>query len=216
MGAPGGPRAPLRAAGAAGGALTWQDTGVPAPVNVPRLTTVDGFVLRAWELGDLPLVREASDDDYIPLITTVPQPYSQAAGEAFVQRQWERAAGGGGYPFVIERVEDGRPLGMIGLWLRDVDHGRASIGYWLAGSARGQGVAAKALRTVADWALGELRIPRLQLYVETWNTGSQRTAERVGFQREGLLRSWMQVGEERRDMIMYSMVDGAPPAPVDH
>jgi ribosomal-protein-alanine N-acetyltransferase len=177
-----------------------------ASLDVPRLAAGDRFVLRAWELGDLPLVREASSDDYIPLITTVPSTYSPAAGEAFIRRQWERASTGAGYPFVIVRIEDRRPLGMVGLWLTDRGEGRASLGYWLAGSARGQGIAAEALRAVVGWAVGELRIARLQLYVEPWNVASQRTAERVGFQREGLLRSWQQVGDERRDMIMYSML----------
>ncbi|MFC9636325.1 GNAT family N-acetyltransferase [Streptomyces mirabilis] len=177
-----------------------------APLDVPRLVAGDSFVLRSWELGDLPLVREASSDDYIPLITTVPSVYSQEAGEAFVQRQWERASTGSGYPFVIVRVADGRSLGTVGLWLRELNEGRASLGYWVVGSARGQGVAAEALRAVTAWALGDLQIPRLQLYVEPWNAASQRTAERVGFQREGLLRSWQQVDEERRDMIMYSML----------
>ena len=179
-----------------------------APVDVPRLVAGDCFELRSWELGDLALVQEAAGDDYIPLITTVPAVYSQAAGEAFVRRQWERASTGSGYPFVIVRVADGRPVGMVGLWLRDLDEGRASLGYWVVGSARGQGAAAEALRAVAAWALRDLQIPRLQLYVEPWNVASQRTAQRVGFQREGLLRSWQQVGEERRDMIMYSMLDG--------
>ncbi|WP_410794049.1 GNAT family N-acetyltransferase [Kribbella sp. C-35] len=176
------------------------------PLNVPRLAAGDRFVLRAWEIGDLPLVREASGDDYIPLITTVPSAYSQEGSEAFIRRQWERASTGSGYPFVIVRVDDGRPLGTVGLWLREFEEGRASLGYWVVGSARGQGVAAEALRSVAAWALGDLRIPRLQLHVEPWNTASQRTAERVGFQREGLLRSWQQVGEERRDMFVYSML----------
>lgn len=178
------------------------------PLDVPRLVAGDRFVLRPWELGDLSLVREASSDDYIPLITTVPSAYLPEAGEAFVRRQWERASSGSGYPFVIVRVEDGQPLGMVGLWLRELTEGRASLGYWVVGSARGQGAAAEALRTVAAWALGALQIPRLQLYVEPWNVASQRTAERVGFQREGLLRSWQRVGEERRDMIMYSMLGG--------
>ncbi|WP_442913976.1 GNAT family N-acetyltransferase [Kribbella sp. NBC_00482] len=79
--------------------------------------------------------------------------------EAFVRRQWERAATGSGYPFVIARVGDGRPVGMVGLWLRELDQGRASLGYWVVGAAHGQGVAAEALRAVAVWALGELRIP---------------------------------------------------------
>lgn len=76
------------------------------------MTAGDKFLLRPWQLDDLPLVREASSDDYIPLITTVPAVYSQEAGEAFVRRQWERASTGSGFPFVIVRIEDGRPLGM--------------------------------------------------------------------------------------------------------
>ncbi|MET7619154.1 GNAT family protein [Streptomyces sp. NPDC005408] len=47
---------------------------------------------------------------------------------------------------------------------------------------------------------------RLQLCVEPWNAASAQTAESVGFQREGLLRSWQLVGEERRDMVLYSML----------
>ncbi|MFC9588748.1 GNAT family N-acetyltransferase [Streptomyces sp. NPDC056944] len=176
------------------------------PLEVPRLAAGGSFVLRPWEMRDLPLVQEASSDDYIPLITTIPSAYSQEAAEAFVRRQWERASTGSGYPFVIVRIEDGQPVGSIGLWLRDVSEGRASLGYWVASSARGQGVAAAALRAVAAWALGDLRIPRLQLCVEPWNAASARTAETVGFRREGLLRSWQTVGEERRDMIMYSML----------
>jgi [ribosomal protein S5]-alanine N-acetyltransferase len=176
------------------------------PLDVPRLVAGDSFVLRPWELGDLPLVRDASSDDYVPLITTIPSMYSQEAGEAFVRRQWERASTGSGYPFVIVRVEDGRPLGSVGLWLRDLNEGRASLGYWVVRSARGQGVAAEALRAVAAWAFGDLQVPRLQLCVEPWNAASKRTAERVGFRREGLLRSWQQVSDERRDMIMFSML----------
>ncbi|MER5604223.1 GNAT family protein, partial [Streptomyces sp. NPDC002265] len=60
---------------------------------------------------------------------------------------------------------------------------------------------------VAGWALRDLQIPRLELWVEPWNTASVRTAERAGFQREGLLRGWQQVGDERRDMFMYSLLN---------
>ncbi|WP_405684047.1 GNAT family N-acetyltransferase [Streptomyces sp. NBC_01387] len=63
----------------------------------------------------------------------------------------------------------------------------------------------RGLAAVVHWAFGDLQIPRLELYVEPWNTASARTAERVGFRREGLLRSWQQVGEERRDRFMYAM-----------
>lgn len=181
------------------------------PLTVPSMTAGPDFVLRPWELSDLPLVREAAADDYIPLITTIPSPYSDEAAEAFVRRQWDRAATGAGYPFVIARSRDRRPVGSIGLWLRDLAEGRASLGYWLTAPARGQGVAGAALRTVTTWALHELRIPRAQLLVEPWNTASIRTAEQSGFRREGLLRSWQHVGDRRRDMLMYAALNDERP-----
>ncbi|WP_326697238.1 GNAT family N-acetyltransferase [Streptomyces sp. NBC_01754] len=181
------------------------------PLTVPSLTAGADFVLRPWELSDLPLVREASADAYIPLITTVPSPYSDEAAEEYVRRQWERAATGAGYPFAIVRSRDRRPVGSIGLWLRDAAEGRATLGYWMAAPARRGGVAGAALRTVTTWALHELLIARLQLLVEPWNTASVRTAESAGFRREGLLRGWQQVGDERRDMLMYARLSDDRP-----
>ncbi len=182
------------------------DGQMEQPLDVPELAASDGFTLRPWRMSDLQLVREASEDDYIPLITTVPSPYSESAGVAFVERQWGRATARAGYPFVIVS-SDGRPVGNVGLWLRDLGQGRASLGYWVVKSARGQGAAVAALGAVAGWASRDLRIPRLELYVEPWNTASVRAAERVGFQREGLLRGWQQVGDERRDMFVYSLLN---------
>ena len=178
-------------------------------LDVPTLTG-EGLILRAWGLSDLELVREASVDEYIPLITTVPSLYSETEGVAFVERQWGRAARRAGYPFVIVREGDGRPVGNVGLWLGNLGQGRASLGYWIAPSARGQGLSALALRMVSSWALQELRVPRLELYVEPWNSASVRTAEKAGYVREGLLRSWQEVGDQRRDMYMYALInDGA-------
>lgn len=168
-------------------------------------------MLRPWSMSsaDVGLVREAADDDLIPLITTVPSTYTPEAAATFIERQWGRVASGSGYPFVIERAVDGKPVGSIGVWMKDVVEGRASVGYWLVESARGQGIAAHALGAVAAWSFEQLRIPRLQLYVEPWNGASIRTAERAGFRREGLLREWQQFGDSRRDMFMYARL--APP-----
>jgi RimJ/RimL family protein N-acetyltransferase len=176
------------------------------PPAVPTLSAGERFTLRPWQLSDLGLVHEVAEDDYIPLITTVPSPYTDAAGVAFLERQWQRPVAGDGYPFVIMRAEDCEPVGTVGLWLRDHAQGRASVGYWVARSARGRGAAAAALRTVTAWGLEELGIPRLELYAEPWNTASLRTAEHVGFEREGLLRSWLRVGDQRRDVVIYSKI----------
>ncbi|MEW1611623.1 GNAT family protein [Streptomyces sp. NPDC088744] len=123
----------------------------------------------------------------------------------------DRAATGAGYPFAIVRSRDRRPVGAIGLRLRDLPEGRASIGYWVVASGRGQGVTRAAPRTVTGWAPRDLGAPRLQLFIEPWNTASARIAEDVGYRREGLLRGWQQVGGRRRDMAVYGLLNSGEP-----
>jgi ribosomal-protein-alanine N-acetyltransferase len=183
-----------------------------APLSVPTLF-VPPYRLRPFEMADLDLVREASGDPYIPLYTSVPAVFSESEGIAFIERQWSRARLGQAYAFVIADAATNRGAGHIGLNLRNLDEGRASIGYWVVQSERGRGVATRALRAVAAWGLGELRIPRLELKVEPWNIASIVTAERCGFRREGLLRTFQRVGSERRDVFMYSRLPSDPPYP---
>ncbi|WP_269858882.1 GNAT family N-acetyltransferase [Streptomyces sp. RPT161] len=181
------------------------------PFVVPTLPAGDALTLRAWSLEDLPLVREASADPYIPSITTVPSVYSAAAGVEFVERQWRRAAGGESFSFVIVRDRGPRPVGAASF--RPLGEGRASLGYWVAASARGQGAALDALRAMTTWGLRTLRLPRLELHVEPWNTASLRTAERAGFQREGLLPGGRWIAGEPRDVVVYARLRGGGGAP---
>jgi [ribosomal protein S5]-alanine N-acetyltransferase len=182
---------------------------VSAALIVPTLAA-GPFRLRPFALTDIDVVREASADPLIPLITTVPAAFTEDEGRGFIERQWSRAEQRTGYSFAIADASSDRAVGQVGLWLKDIGQGRASVGYWVAGSARGRRAAAFAVVTLSRWAHHDLRVPRLQLYVEPWNTASIRTAERAGFQREGLLRSWQQVGDERKDMYMYARLRTDP------
>lgn len=172
-------------------------------LTMPRLVA-DGFVLRAFEFGDVALIQEASADPFIPQISTVPTSDSLIEARAFVLRQQSRSATGVGYSFAIAERETDRAVGQIGLWLDNIRHGRASIGYWIVASSRRRGIAGIALRALTEWGLTLPEVGRLELYVEPWNTGSWKTAELAGYQREGLLRGWEEIGGRRRDMFMYA------------
>ena len=78
------------------------------------------FRLRPFVLADLSAVREAAQDPYIPLITTVPAPFTETEGRRFIERQWDRARRGSGYSFAITDSTNGRAIGQIGLWLDDI------------------------------------------------------------------------------------------------
>lgn len=182
------------------------DRGLVVPEIDGRLVR-----LRPFRSEDVAAVREASGDPLIPHITTVPDTDDPELAAAYIRRQHERAETRAGYSFAIADDSD-VAVGQIGLWLRDLDQGRASIGYWIRPGARRRGYATDALTTLTGWAWSLAGVHRLQLYVEPWNDASSRAAERAGFTREGLLRSWQEVAGQRRDMFMYAAIRGPGPA----
>jgi ribosomal-protein-alanine N-acetyltransferase len=176
------------------------------PLLVPELRS-GPTLMRPFTLADLPLVRQAASDPYIPTITSLPPIYSDDEGRAFIERQFARAQDGDGYPFVIaEATVPDRGVGALGLWLREIDSGRASIGYWLVPSARGKHLAGWALRGLVTFAFETLAIPRLHLFVEPWNLASQRTAEAAGFAREALLHGWERIDGAQHDVFSYALL----------
>jgi [ribosomal protein S5]-alanine N-acetyltransferase len=168
-------------------------------------------VLRPFEARDAPLIASASKDPLIPLITTVPTGGTDEEVMAYLERQHQRLRTGTGYSFAIADADSDEAVGQIGLWTRDIDAGRASTGYWIGPAFRRRGYLTAALQALTDWALTLGEVRRLQLFVEPWNEGSWRAAEACGYRREGLLRSWERVGEESRDMYVYSLVPHQSP-----
>jgi RimJ/RimL family protein N-acetyltransferase len=164
----------------------------------------DGVRLRDFRPDDLALVLSASTDPLIPLITTVPAVPDEVEAKAYIARQNGRLPSGVGYAYAIARTSDDAAVGYIGL--THLEEGRGSIGYWIGPSHRGHGYATTALQMVGEWALSDLSLPRLELYIEPGNQASIRTAEAAGFEREGLMRSWRTVGDARRDMWMYARI----------
>ena len=65
-------------------------------------------------------------------------------------------------------------------------------------------------RAAARWALEDCRVQRLQLRADVLNQRSQRVAEKVGFTREGVLRSSRFSPRQGRriDFAMYSLLPG--------
>lgn len=162
--------------------------------------------LRSYRHADVPLVMSAATDPYIVATTTVPAQPTRADADAYVDRQRRRADDGVGHAFVVARAVDDVAVGHVFLSLREIDTGRASVGYWVGPDHRGQGVAREALRLLVLWSDETLAVPRLWCAVEPQNHASLRVAEHNGFEREGLMRGWAEVEGVRRDFWQLGRV----------
>lgn len=85
---------------------------------------------------------------------------------------------------------------------------RATIGTWLGRAHWGQGINAESKALVAALAFGPLRMERLTAYASTGNARSQRALERLGFIREGVLRSYHRHPGHVHDVVVYGMLRG--------
>ncbi|MBC7513960.1 MAG: GNAT family N-acetyltransferase [Herminiimonas sp.] len=85
---------------------------------------------------------------------------------------------------------------------------RAEIGYCLHQKFWRQGLGAEAVRAVVDYGFGN-GLQRIEALCEIGNTASVHLLKRIGFQYEGLLRSYAFKGDALIDIEIYSIL---PPA----
>ena len=162
------------------------------------------LVLRPFTIDDVPAIVEACNDPEVQhWIPMIPRPYTEEDARTFVRGE---VAGIGQHQFAI--AENGRLVGSIGLGINDFSH-NGHIGYWCVADARGRGLTTRALRLLCRHGFEDLALERLELITDPDNHASQRVAEKVGFIREGVLRSHLLHPDgRRRDSVMFSLLPG--------
>jgi RimJ/RimL family protein N-acetyltransferase len=180
---------------------------VTAPIALPSLLQDGRAGLRPWREGDVAAILAMSRDPGTIRFTNVPDPYDEDSVRIWLALQPARLRAGDGAAFAVVELPSEDPLGAIGVRML---HGRgiAEIGYHMAPEARGRGLATAALRLLSDWSFQALPVARLQLTTHLENPASQRVAEKAGYTREAVLRSWADQRGERVDLIMYSLLPG--------
>lgn len=178
-----------------------------APIALPSFLDDGRAGLRPWREGDVAAILAMSRDPDTIRFTNVPDPYDEDSVRIWLALQPARLRAGDGAAFAVVELPSEEALGAIGV---RVLHGRgiAEIGYHMAPEARGRGLATGALRLLSDWSFAALPVARLQLTTHVANPASQRVAEKAGYTREALLRSWADQRGERVDLLMYSLLPG--------
>jgi RimJ/RimL family protein N-acetyltransferase len=93
-------------------------------------------------------------------------------------------------------------------WLSWVNrkHRFANLGYWVRTGMAGSGLATEAAKLIAQFGFGELGLNRIEIFVAADNLGSQRVAEKLGSQREGVLRERLQLEGKATDAVMFGLL----------
>lgn len=124
-----------------------------------------------------------------------------------IRRYREDQAAGTATAYFIFSAQGNRLLG--GITIGNIRHGvsqSAHIGYWMGEKHAGKGYMQDATRTLLDHAFSAMRLHRIEAACIPGNTRSIRVLEKVGFTREGLLRSYLRINGAWQDHYLYSLI----------
>ena len=180
----------------------------PQPtLQTPRLS------LRPLRADDAPtLLRELNDVEVARETLNIPHPYSMARAEEFLADIPKRFEAGKGVVWAIVDAANaaaGALIGAVGLNLTRA-HRRAELGYWIAKSRWGQGIATEASRAVIAYGFDALGLHRIDAHHFVENPASGAVMRKLGMQREGRLRAMVWRDGVPRDLELYAVLATDP------
>lgn len=176
-----------------------ETVGVPV-LETPRLR------LRPYRAEDVEAMFALYSDPRVMRYWSFPPWVEIAQARIYIGRCLAGMESGEIFPWVIADRGSDRLIGAMTLFSLHVDQLRAEIGYSLSPDFQGRGLATEALCAGLAHAFDDLGLVRVEADVDPRNEPSWRLLERIGFQREGLLRKRWRVNGEVCDTAFYGLL----------
>jgi RimJ/RimL family protein N-acetyltransferase len=184
----------------------------------PRRIVTDRLLLRPYKRADAPLLKDAVDSslehlrEFMNWAWFAPEPLGvieermEEFGRAFDRE--ER------WIYAMFARDGSELLGGAGLHRR-VGPEALEIGYWLRASRVGRGLATEAAAALTRVALECCHAVRVEIHIDPANAASLAIPARLGYVLDATLRRRLppiRDGEERRDAMVFSILDEEYPA----
>jgi ribosomal-protein-alanine N-acetyltransferase len=136
------------------------------------------------------------------VMATVEEEAAFLAGKAARAAELPR----GEYDLGIE-VETRGLVGMARLGITSFDHRHGELGYCLRRDEWGRGLATEAAGLLLELAFTRLGLHRVSAFHDPRNVASGRVLEKIGMQREGLMRQNVLAHGAWRDSVAYAILE---------
>jgi RimJ/RimL family protein N-acetyltransferase len=173
--------------------------------RLPTLET-ERLRLRWLEERDVDALHQVFADPAVTRYWSAPPLVDSAAARALLQEIRDYFKRGNLYQWGIALADTDQVIGTVTLAWIDREHRRSEVGFALAKSAWGQGYATEAVARLIGHAFDDLELHRLGADVDPRNEPSIKLLERLGFQREGLLRERYHLAGEIQDSLILGLL----------
>lgn len=122
---------------------------------------------------------------------------------AACQKEWSQ---GTSYPFLIIDTGTHEVVGSVDINQINRNHNFGNIGYWVASSHVGRGIATSAVKMAARFGFTEAGFTRLEIAALTENWASRRVAEKAGAKLECIARNRLTGWGKSHDAAVYALI----------
>jgi RimJ/RimL family protein N-acetyltransferase len=170
------------------------------------LLATERLVLRRFRAADAAVLSAYRSDEDVARYQSWQPPFSLAQAERFVA---EMAAADPGRPgwfqWAVELASEHALIGDVGVGLAE-NLVQADLGFTFAPERHGRGYATEAVRAVLDRLFRVQGVRRVSAECDVRNLPSARLLGRLGFTREGLLRSHTWIKGEWTDDLIFGLL----------
>jgi RimJ/RimL family protein N-acetyltransferase len=163
----------------------------------------DAIRLVPLSQDDVPEILPMTADPDVVRFTRVPAGADRAFASGWIRRYEQGWRDGTRAGFAV-RDHEGTFLGFAAVVDLDLGAREGEIGYMVVPEARGRGVASRTVELLTRWCFDVLALERLELRIDTENTGSAKVAERAGYSLDGVLRNVHVKDGRRADVGVWS------------
>jgi len=178
-------------------ALPQDTSSLPFPILSERL------ILRGLGPQDLEATLAHRGHPEVSRYTAPPLNREQAAAHIQAMTHPHSLENGQWCCLAITRKGHDHVMGETAFRFESRDHLRVEVGYRLHPGYYRKGYASEACLALMEFLFNHLEIHKLVAYCTVKNKASLGLLEKLGFQREGTLRSHMQLGKVFHDFYLY-------------
>ncbi|MDR2276073.1 MAG: GNAT family N-acetyltransferase [Sphingobacterium sp.] len=170
--------------------------------NFPILET-ERLILDEITAADIPhIVLYLQDKVFSDYTSNIPYPYREQDAELWLQLSSEAFKNRSGFTFAI-RNKNRKFLGAIGL--HDQGSDKAELGYWLGIPNWNNGYVTEAAKAIIRYGFRELNFNKIFATYFPHNPASGKVMEKIGMQKEAVLKQHLKKDGRYYDIPMYSI-----------
>jgi ribosomal-protein-alanine N-acetyltransferase len=170
-----------------------------------RSIITNQLLLRKVEQTDAPFVLEGLSNDVLTKYMLI-QYYSLEEVQKQMDYYANHYTNKTGFYWLIETLDTGKNVGVIGVNNISSTHQKAEIGFWILPKYWQQGYTAEAAKAVLQFAFNELQLNRIEATVETENIASIATINKLGFKHEGTFEQYEINNGSFIDLMMFAIL----------